>query len=505
MTLEPLIDGFRLFFDVSTLLAIAFGTLVGLLIGVLPGLGPLMGIILLLPLAYHMEPVAGMGLLVSIFVAGSCGGAITAIMVRIPGTPLAAATLLDGYPMMKRGLAKEAIGTAVAASALGGIIGGLILIFLAPLLADIAIDFAPPEYFALTLTGLLTIAVVSREATVKGLMTGTLGLVLSTIGYDEFANVSRFAFGIDGLLGGINLVAMVVGIFAISEIIDQIRHGDLSAKPDVSVVRPSFSSAISTMRHWRNLVRSSVIGTGLGALPGIGGGISAFSAYAIAKSASKRPEEFGTGIADGVVATESANNATVGGTLIPTLALGIPGDASSAVLMGALILLGFFPGPGLFEKHQDIVGGIFWAYMAANVMMFFVGILLTPLFVACIKLQKRYLLPLIMVLCVMGVYSLESSVFDLWVMLVFGLVGYALRRFDYPLPPLVIGLVLGPVCEGNFRRSLIISGGHYDIFFSRPIATTIIVVNILLVLWMLIPKSLKQRVFRRLGSAASEA
>jgi putative tricarboxylic transport membrane protein len=499
MTLEPLVEGFRLFFTMDALLAIAFGTLVGLLIGVLPGLGPLMGIILLLPLAYHMAPVAGMGLLIAIFVGGSCGGAITAIMVRIPGTPLAAATLLDGYPMAQRGLAKEAIGIAIAASAIGGLLGGLMLIFLAPVLADFAIDFAPPEYFALTLTGLIIIAVVSREATIKGLMTGVLGLIFSTVGYDQFANVERFTFGLNGLLGGINIVALVVGIFAVSEIIDQIRRGGLSVQPNISLVRPSFSASITTLKHWVNLIRSSLIGTAIGALPGTGGGIAAFSAYAIAKSSSRTPEKFGTGIEDGVVATESANNATVGGTLIPTLALGIPGDASSAVLMGALILLGFFPGPDLFEKNQDVVGGIFLAYMSANVFLFFFGIVLTPLFVLCIKMKKKFLLPLILVLCIMGVYSLESSVFDLWMMLVFGLVGYGLRRFEYPLPPMVIGIVLGPICEANFRRTLVISGGHYNIFVDRPISATILAVNAAIILWMLVPLSLKTQLRKTIG------
>lgn len=501
MSLEPLITGFWLFFEANSLLAIGAGTLIGLVIGVLPGLGPLMGIILMLPVAYHMPPVAGMGLLIAIFVAGSCGGAISAIMVRIPGTPLSAATLLDGYPMAQKGLAKEAIGLAIAASALGGLIGGLVLVLFSPLLADFALDFAPPEYFALTLTGLITIAVVSQEATVKGLITGTFGLLLSTVGYDQFANVNRFAFNLDGLLGGINVVAMVVGIFAVSEILAQIRQGGLAIKPTIPIVRPSFGAVRDTLRHGPNLLRSSIIGTILGALPGLGGGVSAFSAYAIARSSSSKPETFGKGNPDGVVATESANNATVGGTLIPTLALGIPGDASSAVLMGALIILGFYPGPELFERNQDVVGGIFLSYMAANLYLLVLGVLLTPLFIAAIKLKKRYLLPFIAVLCVMGVYSISSSVFDLWVALAFGLIGYGLRVFNYPLPPIVIGLVLGPICEGNFRRSLVISGGDYSIFIDRPIAATILALNLLVVLWMILPRTLKRRALRAVGLA----
>lgn len=497
--LEPLFQGIQLFFTMDAVFAVLVGTLLGLLIGVLPGLGPLMGIILLLPVTFHMEPVAGMGLLISIYVGGSCGGAISAILVRIPGTPLAAATLLDGYPMAQSGRAKDAVGIAIAASAVGGVLGGIVLIFLAPLLARFALEFAPPETFALALTGLLVIALVSSEATSKGILTGAFGLLVSTIGYDQFANDLRFTFGINGFLGGVHIVAMVVGLFAISEVIVQIKSGFYSRNPNVPWVRPSLNSALIVLRRWLNLVRSSAIGAFLGALPGAGGVVSSFTAYAIARSSSNTPEKFGTGIEDGIIATESANNATVGGSLIPTLSLGIPGDATSAVLMGALIILGFFPGPNLFEQNQDVVGGIFLAYMSANVVLFFAGILLTPLFVACIKFKKQYLLPFIVLLCVLGVFSLESSTFHLWVMLAFGAIGYILRRYDYPLAPMVIGMVLGPIAEGNFRRSLVISGNDYGFFIERPIAATILAINLVLIVWMLCPKTLKNRVLRRAG------
>lgn len=491
--LEPLFAGVQLFFTLNAVFSVLVGTILGLIIGVLPGLGPLMGIILLMPVTFHMEPVAGMGLLIAIYVGGSCGGAISAILLRIPGTPLAAATLLDGYPMAAKGRAKDAVGIAISASAIGGVLGGMILIFLAPVLAQFALEFAPPENFAMALTGLLVIALVSQEATTKGIMTGILGLLISTIGYDQFANDLRFTFNINGLLGGVHVVAMVVGLFAISEVIVQIQTGFFSREPAVPWVRPSFSSIIITVKHWKNVVRSSVIGAFLGALPGAGGVVSSFTAYAAARSASSTPKKFGTGIEDGVVATESANNATVGGSLIPTLSLGIPGDATSAVLMGALIILGFFPGPNLFEQNQDVVGGIFLAYMSANVVLLVAGILLTPVFVACIKFKKQYLIPFISLLCVLGVFSLENSTFHLWLMLIFGIVGYLLRRYGYPLAPLVIGVVLGPIAEGNFRRSLVMSGNDYGFFIERPIAATILAINFALILWMICPQSWKQK------------
>jgi putative tricarboxylic transport membrane protein len=492
MPLESLTGGLALFFNLNAIAMTAAGCFLGLVIGVLPGLGPLMGIVLMTPVAFYLPPVAGMGLLIAIFVGGSCGGAISAILLRIPGTPLAAATLLDGHPMHLKGRSAEAIGLAIGASSLGGLIGGLFLIFCSPLLADFALEFAPPEYFALTLTGLITIAVVSYESTVKGLLVGLVGLLTATIGMDEFSSVYRFTFGFDQLLGGFHIVAMVVGLFALSEMFMQIEAGGLDRAPQLQRVRASLKAGFGVAMHPLNLVRSSVIGTFFGALPGAGGVISAFTSYAVAKSVSRHPERFGTGIGDGVVATEAANNACCGGTLIPTLALGVPGDASSAVLMGALILLGFFPGPELFENHLDVVGGIFLAYVSANVFLFILGVAFTPIFAAVLKIKKKFLIPIVLLLSTIGTYSLQASIFDLWVMLGFGVIGYGLRRFDYPLAPLVIGAVLGPICESNFRRSLVISANHYGIFVQRPLSATILALDLLLLIWVCLPSRLKQ-------------
>lgn len=493
MVFETLTSGLGLFLTFDAIAMTAIGCFLGLIIGVLPGLGPLMGIILMTPVAFYLPPVAGMGLLIAIYVGGSCGGAISAILLRIPGTPLAAATLFDGYPMAQKGRSSEAIGLAIAASSLGGLIGGLFLIFLSPALAIAALQFAPPEYFALTLTGLICIAVVSQESTVKGLMVGIVGLMTATIGMDEFAGVYRFTFGVDQMLGGFHIVAMVVGLFAFSEMFMQIEAGGLDDKPDVKIVRASLHGVAETLKRWLNLIRSSVIGTFFGAIPGAGGVISAFTSYAVAKSVSHHPERFGTGVEDGVIATEAANNACCGGALIPSLALAVPGDASTAVLMGALILLGFFPGPELFERNVDVVGGIFLAYMSANLFLFVLGILFTPVFASVLKLKKKFLIPIIILLSTIGTFALQASVFDLWVMLGFGVVGYFLRKFDYPLAPMVIGAVLGPICEANFRRSLVISGNDYGIFVERPLAATILAINLALLIWVAMPAAFKQR------------
>ncbi|WP_010140855.1 tripartite tricarboxylate transporter permease [Oceanicola sp. S124] len=480
MLAQSLIQGLDQFFTPLTLILTTLGVIFGLVVGALPGLGPLMGIVLMLPFAVDMPPVSAMGFLIAIGVGGSCGGSISAILLRIPGTPLAAATLFDGYPMAQKGRAADAIGIAISASALGGLFGGLVLILTAPVLADFASNFAPPEYAMLALTGLISIAVVSDGSLLKGLMTGALGLLIATIGTDEFSTGFRFAFHYE-MLNGFHIVAIVVGIFAVSEMAQQVQAGNLNEKPTVKPVRPGFRSVLLTLRHWKNLLRSSTIGAAFGALPGVGGTISTFASYAVAKAMSKPEEGYGKGAEGGVVATESANNATVGGAMVPTLALGIPGEAASAVLIGAMLILGFFPGPALFADQPEIAGGIFLVYLFSNVSLLVVGIVMTPVFVWVLRLKKSYLVPVVLLLCAIGTFALQSSVFDLWVMMGFGVVGILLRAGGYPLAPLVIGVILGPLLENNLRRSLLISREGYWIFLDRPVSAILVAANVLLI------------------------
>ncbi|MEP3279220.1 MAG: tripartite tricarboxylate transporter permease [Stappiaceae bacterium] len=481
MIFDSLVSGFHLFLTPVAIGLTFVGILIGLLVGALPGLGPLMGIILLLPVAISLPPVAAMGFLIAIFVGGSCGGSISAILLRIPGTPLAAATLFDGYPMAQKGRASDAIGIAISASAIGGLFGGVVLIFASPVLARFASGFAPPEYAILAITGLFAIAVISGGSLIKGLISGCFGLLLATIGTDEFSTGYRFTFDSHHMLNGFHIVAVVVGLFAISEMAYQIMGKDLLDKPNVKVVRPGLYSIVLTLKHWKNLLRSSGIGVFFGALPGAGGVISSFTSYAIAKAWSKPEEKYGEGAEGGVVATESANNATVGGTLVPSLALGIPGDASSAMLLGALLILGFVPGPILFEQQPEMVGGIFLVYMASNVFLLIAGILVTPLFVYVLRIPKFYLIPIVLLLCSIGTFALQASVFDLMVMLGFGLVGILFRAGNYPLSPIVIGLILGPILENNFRRALLISRDGLWIFVERPVSATLVAINVALI------------------------
>lgn len=484
MLITSILEGAPLFFTLSVFGFITAGLVFGLLVGVLPGLGPLMGIILLLPFAISLPPIPAMGLLIGIFVGGSCGGSISAILLRIPGTPLAAATLFDGYPMAQKGRASSAIGIAISASAIGGIFGGFVLILLAPALANFAANFGPPEYAALAVTGLVSIVIVSDGSVIKAILSGLLGLLLATIGTDEFSTGYRFTFGNYNMLNGFHIVAVVVGLFALSEMVLQSFGADLTRKPAIELVRVSFSSLLVTLKHWKNLIRSSAIGVFFGSLPGAGGVISSFAAYAVAKALAKPDEGYGSGAEGGVVATESANNATVGGTFIPTLALGIPGDATTAIFISALLILGIFPGPMLFVQNPEVVGGIFMVYFAANILLVVIGILSTPLFIYTLRLKKAHLIPIVLLMCGIGTFALQASVFDLWVMFGFGVLGTVFRMANYPLSPIVIGLVLGPLLENNLRRSILISHEGLWIFLDRPVAATLIATNLLLISWV---------------------
>jgi putative tricarboxylic transport membrane protein len=341
--------------------------------------------------------------------------------------------------------------------------------------------------------GLIAIAVISETQFVESLIAGCVGLLIATVGTDAFTTGYRFTFDNFNLLNGFHIVPVVVGLFAVSEMAFLIVKSGLTEKPDIEVFRASFRSVILTVKHFGNLLRSSVIGAFFGAIPGAGGVTSSFTAYAIAKTMAKPHETYGEGEEGGIVATESANNATVGGALVPTLALGIPGDASTAVLLGALLILGLFPGPSLFEQNQHIVGGIFLVYIVSNIFLLLLGIIATPLFVYVLRIRRSYLIPIVLLLCAIGTYALQSSVFDLWVMLGFGLVGIFFRLARYPLAPIVIGTVLGPILEKNFRRALLLSDDGLLIFMKRPVSATLVVINAFLVAGVLIYNSRKRK------------
>ena len=492
---EIILSGFHAFVGPSQILALLIGLLVGIVIGVLPGMGPLMGVVLAIPFTFYMTPVSGMALLLGIYQGGSYGGAISATILGIPGTPIAAATLLEAHPMAKKGRASEAISLATVASSFGGIFSGLVLLLAAPPLAEIALRFGPAETLAMALMGLASVASLTQRSLVKGLLATSLGLIVATVGSDPMTGFPRFTFGATSLVGGITLVALLVGVFAISEVIMQFERKVL-VQPSFERMTATFSTILSVGPHLKGYLRASAIGTFIGSIPGVGGVTSSFLSYSVARNSSSEPEKFGTGIPEGIIATETANNATCGGAMIPMLSLGIPGDPIVAALMGGLLIQGLSPGPTLFLNNPDTVAGIFIAFLIGAILILPIGLLGLPLFALVLRVPRGVLYPGVLLLSIVGTFAVHGSIFDIWMMWVFGAVGYAMRKADFPLAPLVIGFVLGPIVESNLRRTLMLTQGDVFGFLSgRPIALGIFVVAIVFLFW---PFAVS--LFRRLNS-----
>lgn len=474
MTLEVL----SLSFAPITLFTILVGVAAGISIGAMPGLTSTMGIALLMPLTFAMEAHLGMMLLIGEFVGAIYGGSITAILINTPGTPSAAATVMDGYQFTKRGEPGRALGISTVASFGGGVISGILMILIAPILANVALRFSAPETFALAFFGISIISSVSGKSLLKGLLSGAMGLVLSLVGMDNITGFTRFAFGTTFLMGGIAFIPVMVGLFAMSQCFLSLEELDVK-----SVVIQKIKNALPTRQDlktiWPTIVRGGITGTFIGIIPGAGGDISAFVSYDMERRVSKHPQLFGTGIPEGVAAPESSNNGTTGGALIPLLTLGIPGDANTAVMLGALMIHNLTPGPMLFVEKADIVNTLFIGFMAANVFMLILGLLGIPLFVKIVQIPKRILVPVVIVLCIVGSYAINNNYLDIVVMLVAGVAGYVLVKGGFPLSPIVLALILGPMAEGNLRRSLVMSGGSPMIFLERPIAAVFIVIAVI--------------------------
>ncbi|WP_200087537.1 tripartite tricarboxylate transporter permease [Salicibibacter cibi] len=460
------------------LLILIVGAALGIAIGSLPGLTATMGVALLVPVTYGMDPAAGILLLVSLYFGAIYGGSITAILLRTPGTPAAAATALDGYEMTKRGLGQKGLLVAVYSSATGAVVSVTILIFLSPVLANFALNFSAPETFALALFGLSIISSVAGESMLKGLIAGVAGLLVATIGLDPMDGFARFTFDNVQLLNGVDFIPVMIGLFAAAQAFKMME--DIFSKEQINLTIEKsklkwkeFKSLIITM------LRSSAIGTGIGMIPGAGGDISAFVAYNEAKRFSKKPEEFGKGAMEGVAAPESANTGTSGGSMIPLLTLGIPGDAVTAVMLGSLMVAGLQPGPLLFVENADVVYTIFVGMIVATILILIYGLIGIRHFVKILLIPKPIMATFILVLCVVGSYSIGNNFFDVWVMFVAGVIGYFMIRYGYPASPVILALILGPLMESNLRRSLVMSGGSYDVFFTRPITAILLSLAVL--------------------------
>jgi putative tricarboxylic transport membrane protein len=471
---------------ISNILLAAGGTFMGIIFGALPGFTAAMGVAVLLPVTFGMPPASGLILLGALFGGAMYGGAISAILVNTPGTPSAAATTLDGHPMAAKGEAGKALREAVFASFLGGIFGVTVLLLFAPPLARISLMFGPPEYFLLAIFGLTIIASISEKSLIKGLLAGLLGLLISTIGMDPLLGTPRFTMGVVNLTDGVKLVPAMIGLFSIPETLNMISSYfnddsvNLVNMKEFRKIKIGFPSLSHIKRHALIYIKSSMIGTYVGMLPGAGGSIASFMAYNEARRSSKHPEKFGTGISEGVAAAESANNAMASGALIPMLTLGVPGDSVAAIIMGGLMVHGLEPGAQLFARNGDIAYTFILALYLANIMMLLCGTYLAPYFTIATNTPKHILSVCVMMLTVIGSYALRGNIFDVYVMITFGFIGYILKCHGFSVIPIVLGIILGPIAEKGLNGTLLISRGENLLLFllSRPISLILITLTL---------------------------
>jgi putative tricarboxylic transport membrane protein len=455
------------------------GCLWGIFGGALPGISPSIAMALLLPFTYGMPPAVAIVLLASVYVGAEYGGSIPAILIRTPGTNSAAATTLDGYEMAKQGRAGEALGISLVSGLVGGLFGLLVLVVATEPLAEVALAFTPPAYFALAVLGLSVIASLSGGSLLKGVIAAALGLMVATIGSDPVSGVPRFTFGSPDLLGGVRPILVMVGLFAVTEMLVQIGEPAWARaeKRDTRLVLPGLAMM---RRLFRPQAIGCAIGTFEGVTPGAGGTVAAFMAYNEARRWSREPETYGKGSPEGVAAPEAANNVVTGTALVPLLSLGIPGSNSAAILLGGFLIHGLTPGPMLFERAPEVVHGLYWGLLFANIAMFGLGLVILGPCLWLVNRPKPYLIATILALIVSGVYAIEGSMFDVGVVLAAGVAGYFLRWAGVPMLPLVLGVVLGFMVESNYRRSLVLSGGDHAVFLQDPVSAGLLAASVLL-------------------------
>lgn len=475
---------------ISLVLLVA-GIVLGLVVGVLPGLGPPIAIALALPFTFYLDAVPSLVLLLGIYSAAIYGGSISAITVGIPGTGAAIATVQDGHKMYKDGRGGEALGLSLIGSIIGGLVSVLCLALITPMLAELAVKFGPREYLAVSLFGLVVVVRVAGRSLAKGLMVGALGIFLTTWGLDELNGTERYTFGSYHLYEGLPLVPFLVGLFAVSEVLIGAERALKKLEFSQSSLKVKLPGLRTLGKLKDVLLRSSFIGTIIGIIPGEGAAVGAFFAYSEAKRRSKQPEKFGTGIPEGIVAPETANNATVGGALVPTLTLGVPGSPAAAVLLGALLIQGLAPGPKLFEERPDLMYSIFIGLFIINIMMIFIGLVAIRFAARLIMVPTAIIVPTVLLLSFVGIYSVSGSFFNVGVLLGAGILGYVVRKLGYSIAPLSIGFVLGPILENSLRQSLVIADGSVTEFFSTPIGLTIYGILALTILWGPISSRLK--------------
>ncbi len=481
--------GFGIMFTPMAIFLCLLGVFAGITFGAIPGISPSMAVALLLPMTFRLEPILGMVLLLGAYKGANYGGSVSAVLINTPGTPSAAVTGFDGYPMAKTGRVGEAMGVSLYASMIGGIIGTVVLILFAAPLARVALEFWPSEYFALTVLGLTTVATMGGKNWQKALVAVVFGLLLNTVGMEPFAGTRRFTFGEVRLFEGFSLVPAIIGLFALGELFYNLEHYVKGEKFDKLAYKlPKLSYYLTV---WKNITRAGVLGTIIGIFPGAGGTIAAFICYDVEKRFSKKPDEFGKGAPEGVAAAESSNSASAGGALVPLLALGIPGSATAAVLLSSLLVHGLNPGPEMFVDEPELVYGMFASMFMANAFILAVGLLGAQLFVRVTDLSKKLLYPLIFVFAIVGSYAVTNSMYPVVVCVAFGVVGWIFRRYGFPTAPVVLGIVLGRLAEMSFRQALMIGG--IESFYQRPLTLIMLATAIAAVVYPIVKKRITGR------------
>ena len=491
--LQYIVPATGLLFTLENILWINLGVFIGSVFAAIPGLSVILCVILFLPVTYSMTAIPGMMFLLGIYCAGGYGGSVSAILINTPGTPHAAATMLDGHPLSEQGRTKAALKIALYASTFGGVFSALMLLFLGPQVAKIAAQLGTAEYFMVCVFGLTIIAGVSGKSMIKGLISACLGLLISCVGSDPMTSYDRFTFGISRLYLGLDLAVCLIGLFALVEImakaekrLDRLNLDTTQIKDDGVITKAEYK------RMARPVLLSSIIGVMVGIIPGTGASEASWFSYNTAKNMSKHPEEFGHGSVEGIAAAESANNAVTGATLIPLLTLGIPGDGTVAIMLSALMINGLNPGLSLFTTQGDIMYAIMLGLILVNIFMLLQGKFLTSLFAKVVSIPQEILTPIIVIFCFAGAYSVNENYFDVGVALIFGMLAWILRKLELPPVPILLGLVLGGMTETNFRRALLISNGSPKIFFSS-VYCIIFLVLILLAVGAIVRGKMKER------------
>ncbi len=500
--IETLTTAFQLFATIDNVAVLFIGVIIGCIVGAIPGMTATMGVALTLPFTFYLPPVTGILLLLGVYKGGIYGGSIPAILIKVPGTPAAACTVLDGFPLAKKGQANKALHMALYSSCFADFVSNLALIFFTGFIASFALKFGPPEFFALILFSLTIIVGVAGDNLARGLISACFGLLLATVGLDLIYGTERMVFGEPELMGGLKFIPVLIGLFALPEIIN---HYTRKLEPHKRLTDLGHEGV--TMDEWKrcfkSVVRGSLIGVVLGAIPGIGGAPAAFLSYSEAKRTSKVGDNFGKGELEGIAAAESGNNGVAGATMIPLLSLGVPGDVITAVILGAFMINGLRPGPLLFEQNLPLIYAIFMGIMLSSIYLLIVGKVGIRLFARISDVPNSFLHPIVLVLSVFGTYAVGNTMFDILIMMIMGLVGYFMLKFRIPPAPFLIAFILGPLLEDSFRQSLLLSRGNFSIFIQNPISwgfLTLAVLSIALV----IRRNLKIKKDKRLANLLME-